>query len=90
MHRGLLDCTAISRNALTLSGLSVLQAVGSLQLEGRAAAAGLWPAGLLSTVPVDAVAQLHLLLNCLEACMGGLLRLTNNLQNFAVAAGQCK
>ncbi len=54
-----------------------LQAVGSLQLEGRAAGAGLWPVGLLSTVPVGCVAQLHLLSNVLEAHMGGLPLLSN-------------
>jgi hypothetical protein len=78
MQIGLLHCTALGRVQLTVCQWPVLQSVGSLQLEGRAAAAGLWPAGLLSTVPVDAVAQLHLLLNILEAIMGGLPRLIDD------------
>ena len=54
-----------------------LQAVGCLQQEERAAAAGLWPAALLSTAPVDCVAQLHLLSDVLEGRMGGWLCLTD-------------
>ena len=80
MQSRLLHSTVLGLNQAD-SPRSDLQVVSSLQMEERAAAAGVWRAGLLLSAPANCVAQLYLTLAYLAGMLGRLLYVLSLLTN---------